>query len=90
MQTAIEYRRAIDYLHTRRDIDSRRIGMMGLCMGGLVTFELTSIDSRIKTAVAGLTPLFKRPEFQPIESSIFASRVRCNSFLMFMGSKDQF
>ena len=90
MQTAIEYRRAIDYLHTRSDIDTTQIGMMGLSMGGLITFELTSIDSRIKTAVAGLTPLFKRPEFQPIEPSIFAGRVRCNSFLMFMGNKDQF
>jgi dienelactone hydrolase len=90
MQTAIEYRRAIDYLSTRSDIDTTRIGMMGLSMGGLITFELTSIDSRIKTAVAGLTPLFKRPDFQPIESSTFATRVRCNSFLMFMGNNDQF
>lgn len=88
IQTAIEYRRAIDYLSTRSDIDTTRIGMLGLSLGGLITFELTSIDSRIKSAVAGLMPIFKEKEFQTIAPTTFASRINSKSFLMFMGNKD--
>ena len=88
LQTTIEYRRALDYLATRKDIDTTRIGSLGLSMGGLITFQLTSIDSRIKSAVAGLTPIGKAKEFQPWLPSTYANRVNCNSFLMFMGNKD--
>lgn len=88
IQTAVEYRRAMDYLATRTEIDNSRIGMMGLSMGGMITFALTSIDSRIKSAVAGLTAVFKGDEFQPYTPSTFAGHVKCNSFLMFMGNKD--
>jgi dienelactone hydrolase len=90
IQTAIEYRRAMDYLSTRTDIDDSCIGMLGLSMGGMITFELTSIDSRIKSAVAGLTPTLKEYEFQSITPSTFASRINTSSFLMFMGNKDDF
>lgn len=89
IQTAIEYRRAIDYLITRQDIDSTRIGMMGVSMGGVITFALSSVDSRIKSSIAGLTPPFKEHEFQSISPSSFASRVGVNSFLMFIGTKDE-
>ena len=88
IQTAIEYRRAIDYVSTRNDIDTTRIGMMGLSMGGLITFELSSIDSRIKTAAAGVTPILRIPELQSVDVNTFANHVSCNSFLMFMGNKD--
>lgn len=88
IQTAIEYRRAMDYLATRTDIDNTRIGMLGLSMGGMIAFELASIDSRIKSAVAGLTAIFKKDEFQAYTPSTFAGHVKCNSFLMFMGNKD--
>jgi dienelactone hydrolase len=88
MQTTIEHRRAIDYLSSRADIDTTRIGVLGLSMGGLSTFQLASIDSRIKTAIAGLTPQIKEPKFQPVVSTTFASHVTCSSFLMFMGNED--
>jgi len=90
IHTAMEYRRAMDYLATRADIDNTRIGMLGLSMGGMITFQLASIDSRIKTGVAGLTAIFKEAEFQSSTPSTFASRVKSNSFLMFMGDKDPF
>jgi len=81
MQTAIEYRRAMDYLSTRSDINTTRIGMLGLSMGALITFSLTSFDSRIKSAIAGLAPV-------QFGSSVFAPHIGYNSFLMFMGNKD--
>lgn len=88
IQTATEYRRAIDYLSSRNEIDTMRIGMMGLSMGALVTFELASIEPRIKTAVAGMVPPLKLPELQAVDVCTFANHVRCSSFLMFMGNKD--
>jgi dienelactone hydrolase len=90
IQTAIEYRRAMDYLSTRTDIDNSRIGMLGLSMGGMIIFALTSFDSRIKSALAGLTPILKEYEFQSFAPSTFASRINTKSFLMFMGNKDDF
>lgn len=38
VQTAVEHRRAIDYLATRSDIDTSRIGIIGYSMGGMITF----------------------------------------------------
>jgi len=90
IQTATEYRRAIDYLSTRSEIDTSRIGMMGLSMGALITFQLSSVDPRIKTAVAGLAPPLKLPELQAGDVCTFANHVSCNSFLMFMGNEDPF
>jgi dienelactone hydrolase len=89
VQTSMDYRRAMDYLGTRADIDSARMGMLGLSMGGMIVFQLTSIDSRIKTAVAGLTPtIFKGDKFQAYNPTTFASYVKTGSILMFMGNKD--
>ena len=88
IQTAMEYRRAMDYLSTRPEIDSDRIGMLGLSMGGIITFELTAVDSRIKSAATGLTPALREPEFQPISPFTFAGHAKCNSFLTFVGNQD--
>jgi len=40
-----------DYLSTRPDVDSNRIGMMGISMGGIETWMAASVDTRIKVAV---------------------------------------
>ena len=90
IQTAMEYRRAIDYLATRPEIDSNQIGILGLSMGGLITFELAAVESRIKSAVAGVTPAFREPEFQSMSPITFAGHIRSNSFLMLMGNQDRY
>ncbi len=90
MQTAMEYRRAIDYLTTRNDVDVNRIGMMGLSLGGLITFQLSSIDNRIKTAIAGVTPYIVEPKLQPVSSITFAGHITCDSYLVFVGNKDTY
>lgn len=88
-QTAIEYRRAIDYLNTRTEIDSSKIGMLGLSMGGIITYQVMALDERIKTAVIGVAPSLKDyPKLQPIVPTTFASRSKVTSFLNFMGNKD--
>lgn len=43
--------RGIDYLTTRRDVDSERIGVTGISGGGAVSFWLAAADKRVKVAV---------------------------------------
>jgi dienelactone hydrolase len=44
--------RTVDYLVTRPEVDSARIGCVGLSVGGLRTIYLAALDDRIKAAVA--------------------------------------
>lgn len=43
--------RGIDYLTTRSDVDSERIGVTGISGGGAVSFWLAAADERLKVAV---------------------------------------
>lgn len=57
VQSTVEYRRALDYLATRREIDTSRIGAQGVSLGGMMTFYLTAVDPRIKVSVPCITAL---------------------------------
>jgi len=43
--------RTVDYLLTRPDVDPRRIGCVGLSVGGLRSCHLAALDERIRAAV---------------------------------------
>src|SRR5688572_179179 len=47
----LENMRILDYLATRREVDSARIGAMGISGGGMNTFFTTAVDDRIKACV---------------------------------------
>lgn len=42
--------RAIDWLATRREVDSRRLGVTGISGGGAVTWYLAALDDRVAAA----------------------------------------
>lgn len=44
-------RRLIDYLETRRDLDTRNLGAMGISGGGMHSLFSTALDTRIKACV---------------------------------------
>lgn len=51
--TAVEIykiQRSLDYLLAREDIDSARVGMLGLSYGGFYTLFTTAVETRIKAA----------------------------------------
>jgi dienelactone hydrolase len=57
VETVVDYRRALDYLASRPDIDARRVGAIGFSMGGVMTFALSAVDDRVRAAVACVTPV---------------------------------
>jgi eukaryotic-like serine/threonine-protein kinase len=66
---AKDYRRALDYLSSRSDVDTTKFAYFGYSWGGLMGGLIPAIEPRIKTAVlyvAGLTMERPRPEVDPI------------------------
>lgn len=51
LQTTIEYRIALDYLATRADIDTSRIGAFGTSVGANMILALSTVDPRLRTMV---------------------------------------
>ncbi|MBS7612818.1 acetylxylan esterase [Candidatus Bathyarchaeota archaeon] len=50
IQTVIDLRRAVDYIETRPEIDSNRIGYVGGSMGGILGAIFIGVEPRIKAA----------------------------------------
>ena len=50
--------RTVDYLVSRDDVDPKRLGMLGISMGGIETWLAASVDDRIAVAV----PMIARSE----------------------------
>jgi dienelactone hydrolase len=46
--------RTLDYLATRRDVDPKRIGMIGTSMGGIETWLAAAVDERVTVAVPAI------------------------------------
>jgi dienelactone hydrolase len=89
IQTTIDHRRAIDYLATREEIDTDRIGAFGYSMGGRNVFYVTAMDARVKAAVACVTPT-ARVQPSAIIPYNYAQGIDDRPFLMLMGKTDPF
>lgn len=85
LQNGIEERRLLDYLWTRNDVDTTRIGVLGLSHGGMEVFYLSAIDPRVRAGVAGLTPMQKVHDV--LLPAHYAAHVRI-PLLMLMGRTD--
>ncbi len=97
IQSTIEYRRALDYLETRQDIDSNRIGAIGYSFGSVVTFILTGVDERIKSTVVCATAFIKPRSFFPPKEHLsgfapqnFVRSFNNRPFLMLAAENDNF
>jgi dienelactone hydrolase len=82
-----ELGRSIDYLETRRDIDSGRIAYYGFSVGAVVGPILTALEPRFKASIllgGGVVDVTQPPEIEPIN---FAPRVHVPT-LMVSGRQD--
>ena len=86
-QTIVDYRRALDYLATRPEIDASRVGILGYSMGGHMSFILGAVEDRISAIVACVTPATPG---MPIAASAFAHDLGGDRLLMLMAREDQF
>jgi dienelactone hydrolase len=86
-QSIVDYRRAMDYLATRDDIDANRIGILGYSMGGHMTFILGANEPRIKAIVACVVP---KTEGLPLAATNFSRRMGGTPLLMLMARKDTY
>ncbi|WP_406696142.1 alpha/beta fold hydrolase [Singulisphaera sp. Ch08] len=46
--------RTLDYLESRPDVDRKRLGMIGISMGGIETWLTASVDERVAVAVSAI------------------------------------
>jgi dienelactone hydrolase len=87
-QTILDYRRGIDYLATRGDVDMARIGAMGYSMGGFHAVSLTAVEPRIKAAVGCVVPVTWRDD--PIlDPANYLRGIGERPFMMVQGKTDE-
>jgi dienelactone hydrolase len=87
IQMVKDFRRCIDYLETRTDIDTQRLAYYGLSWGGeWPAVIITAVEKRLKTSIilAGGLDYTGRPEVNPIN---YISRVKLPT-LMINGKYD--
>ena len=53
-QTVLDSRQILDYLGERKEVDSDRLGCLGMSLGGIRASIVSSVDERIKCCVIGL------------------------------------
>jgi dienelactone hydrolase len=82
-----DFRRVLDYIASRPDLDRERVGYYGLSLGAFTGVLLTAIDSRPKASVlvGGGLPQFRLPP--EIDPFTFAPHVRVPT-LMVNGRSD--
>lgn len=88
-QSTIDYRRAFDYLLSRKEIDSTRVGMMGYSMGAVMTTYLCTQIPQIKTAVICSAPLYAKEISPAIYLANFIPRIGNMPVLLLLGEKDE-
>ncbi len=64
-----DYRNAISYLQTRREVDPERIGIWGTSFGGAVVIYTAAVDRRVKAVVAQVPVVNGRRWMQALRTS---------------------
>jgi dienelactone hydrolase len=81
IQEVKDFRRSIDYLQTRPDIDSQKIAYLGMSWGAYMSSIITAVEDRLRTSVliaGGLIGL-ARPEVSDVS---YVSRVRTPTLML--------
>jgi dienelactone hydrolase len=85
-QTVRDYRRSLDYLQMRPEIDVERIGAFGYSMGAWQVVPLAAVEPRVRVAVAAALPT-ERPQYDPVAPRNYAMGIT-QPFLLQIGRED--
>ena len=88
VQTVVDYRRGLDYLATRDEIDMQRIGLLGYSMGGFHAFALTAVEPRVKVAAGCVAPMCWSEDVV-LAPPNYARGIGDRPFCMLMGRDDE-
>jgi dienelactone hydrolase len=88
IQTVKDYRRALDFMAERGEVDMNRIGLLGYSMGGMDAFYLLAVEPRIKMAVACAPPLLGA-SYGPAAPIDYSWGIGRKPFLLLMGRRDE-
>ena len=94
-----DYREALDWLQTRKDIDSKHIGLIGYSMGSMMGSILAAVEPRIRAAalcvggdmtlkLAASVPETSRDKLYGVSPSLFVSHIAPRPLLMLNGTRD--
>jgi dienelactone hydrolase len=81
VQTIGDYFRAVEYLGSREEIDTSRIGVIGHSMGGVMTIIYASLDKRVKAIVASVAA-YTDPWLYPIAPINIAGGIHCPTLVL--------
>jgi dienelactone hydrolase len=87
IRMAKDMRRSIDYLKTRDDIDSRKIGYYGYSFGSLIGPIMLAVEDRIDTGIFVHGGLLSIELPRSFDMALYAQRVRV-PVLMLNGAED--
>jgi len=82
IQESKDLGRSIDYLETRADIDSKRIGYMGVSMTGALGVIYTAVESRLKAVVLLDGGMFVEKPLPGTDQVDFAPHLTAPTLLM--------
>lgn len=54
IQTVFDLRRAVDFIETRKELDTSRIGFFGISLGGIIGTVFCGVEQRVKVPVIAL------------------------------------
>jgi len=84
-----EYKKVIDYIVTRTDMDAEKLSYYGVSWGGYMANILLAIDDRVRAAVLNVAGFCFQPSEPSVESYIYTPRVSC-PVIMLNGKYDVF
>lgn len=86
IQVVEDFRRTVDYLESRKDIDADRLAYYGMSWGALMGGIIPAVEKRIKTAIILAGGIYESglPEANPLN---YVSRIKM-PFLMLVGRYD--
>ena len=71
-----DFKRVIDYLETREDLDKKKLSYMGYSWGSVTSNILLAIDDRVKSATLFVGGLMLQKSRKEIESHLYIRRIK--------------